>query len=123
MQVPQVTRSAVVPLLHLYTDDNGDTHFGTTEFVLTVQDFAPPAAPFNASDGQPASRFVIIKLPVGWVGEPHTSPKPQVLFCLSGSLKVTCSTGQAMVIEAGMGLVMSDVTGRATKAKSPPPSP
>jgi hypothetical protein len=104
-------------VLHLYSDDAGDTHFGETEFVLPVQDFAPPATPFNVSDGQPATQFVIIKLPVGWVGEPHASPRVQVLFCLSGSLKVTCSTGKAMVIEAGMGLFMSDISGKGHKSE------
>ena len=104
-------------LLRLYADDNGDTHFGTTEIRLALQDFAPPATPSNASDGQPATQFVMIKLPVGWVGESHTSPKPQVLFCLTGSLKVTCSTGETAVIEAGMGLVMSDVRGKGHKSE------
>jgi len=104
-------------LLHLYADDNGDTHFGTTEITLALRDFAPPAIPFNASDGQPATQFVLIKLPVGWVGEPHASPKPQVLFCLTGSLKITCSTGETIVIEAGMGLVMSDISGKGHKSE------
>lgn len=112
----QVTTPAIT-LLQLYADDNGDTHFGTTEFALPLRDFAPPATPFNASQAQPATQFVIIKLPVGWVGEQHTSPKAQVLFCLTGSLKVTCSTGEAAVIEAGMGLVMSDVAGKGHKSE------
>src|SRR5215207_9432328 len=89
-------------LLHLYADDNGDTHFGPTEITLALQDFARPVTLFNASDGQPATQFAIIKPPVGWVGEPHTSPKPHVLFCLTGSLKITCSTGETAVIEAGI---------------------
>jgi hypothetical protein len=104
-------------LLHLYADDNGDTHFGTTEIALALQDFAPPATPFDASDGQPATQYVIVRLPVGWVGEPHTSPKRQVLFCLTGSLKITCSTGEAAVIRAGTGLIMSDVSGKGHKSE------
>ena len=104
-------------LLRLYADDNGDTRFNTAEIALTLQDFAPPATPFNASDGQPAKQFVVIRLPAGWIGEPHPSPKQQVLFCLSGSLKITCSTGETAVIEAGMGLVMSDVRGKGHKTE------
>ena len=112
----QVPRQAMT-LLHLYADDNGDTHFGTTEFMLTPQDFAPPATPFHTSDGQPATRFVMIQLPPGWIGEPHVSPKQQVLFCLSGSVKVTCSTGEAEVLSAGMGIAMSDVAGKGHKSE------
>ncbi|QQO22631.1 hypothetical protein JJB98_23230 [Bradyrhizobium diazoefficiens] len=104
-------------LLRLYADDNGDTRFGATEIALTLQDFAPPAAPFEASDGQPATQFVVIRLPVGWVGEQHPSPKPQVLFCLTGSLKITCSTGETATIEAGMGLVMTDVSGKGHQSE------
>jgi len=99
-------------LLRLYADANGDSRFSTTKIALRLQDFAPPAAPFEASDSQPAKQFVIIRLPAGWVGEPHPSPKQQVLFCLTGSLKITCSTGETAVIAAGMGLVMNDVGGK-----------
>jgi hypothetical protein len=109
-------------LLRLYADDNGDTHFSTAEITLTLQDFAPPATPFNASDGQPATQFVIIRLPVGWVGEPHPSPKQQVLFCLSGSLKITYSAGETAMIEAGM-VVMSDVSGKGHKTEVTSPDP
>lgn len=104
-------------LLRLYADDNEDTRFSVTEIALTLQDFAPPAAPFETSNGQPATQFVVIRLPVGWVGEQHPSPKPQVLFCLTGSLKITCSTGETATIEAGMGLVMSDVSGKGPEAR------
>jgi len=110
-------------LLHLYADEHGNTRFATTEVALPVRDFAPPATPFNASDGQPATQYLLIRLPVGWVGESHTSPKRQILFCLSGgSLRITCSTGEAATIGAGSGVVMSDVIARATRAKSRRPS-
>src|SRR5262245_14680297 len=87
-QIPTHT----VTLLHLHEDDHGDTHFGTRDIELALREFAPPATPFDVSDAQPASQFAMIRLPVGWVGESHTSPRPQVLFCLSGRLKITCSS-------------------------------
>ena len=111
----QVSKDTLT-LLHLYGDNHGDTHFGTKEITLPLQDFAPPATSFHVSDGQPATQYVIIRLPVGWIGEPHTSPKPQVLFCLTGSLQITCSTGEAAMINAGMGFVMSDVSGKGHKS-------
>jgi hypothetical protein len=60
---------------------------------------------------------VIIKPPVGWIGEQHTSPRPQVLFCLARSIKITCSTGEVAVIDAGMGIAMSDVSGKRHKSE------
>ena len=42
----------------------------------------------------------------------HVAPKRQVMFCLSGSLKVTSSTGDERVFEAGMGWLMEDTTGK-----------
>ena len=62
----------VMNLIHIYADDSGETHLGTTEIALPLKDFAPPATPFNASEDQDAKRYVIISLPVGWVGEQHT---------------------------------------------------
>jgi quercetin dioxygenase-like cupin family protein len=104
-------------LLHLYADEHGETQLGTTEIALPLRDFAPPATPLHASEGQPATQYVLIRLPVGWVGEQHTSPKPQVLFCLTGSIKITCSTGEAVAIDAGMGVVMTDVGGKGHKSE------
>lgn len=106
-----------MPLLRLYVDEHGDSRLGTTEIALTLQNFAPPATPFNVSNGHPATQFVVIRLPPGWIGEPHPSPKQQVLFCLSGSLKIICSTGETAVIDAGMGLIMSDVNGKGHKTE------
>ena len=111
------TRRPVLSLLHLYADDNGDTHFGKTEFALTPQDFAPPAPPFHTSDSQPAARFLMIQLPPGWIGEQHVSPNRQVLFCLSGSVRITCSTGAVNVLTAGMGMAMSDIVGKGHKSE------
>ncbi len=106
-----------ITLLHLYADESGETRFGTKEFRLPVQDFAPPARPFNASDPQSVQRFVMIRLPPGWVGEQHVSPQSQVLFCLSGALKITASTGETKLLEAGAGIVLSDVAGKGHKSE------
>jgi hypothetical protein len=112
-QIPEHT----VTLLHLYEDDHGDTHLGTRDIAIALRDFAPPATPFDVSEAQPASQFVMIRLPGGWIGESHASPRPQVLFCLSGRLKITCSSGETAIIEAGVGLAMSDVNGRGHKTE------
>ena len=52
--------------LHLYADDNGESHFDARELATSTQDFTPPAAPLAVSSFQAASGFVPIQLPVGW---------------------------------------------------------
>ena len=42
----------------------------------------------------------------------HVSPKRQIMFCLSGSIRVTSSTNDERIIDAGMGLLMDDTTGK-----------
>jgi|SRR5271155_4201878 len=99
-------------LMRLYTDETGESHFEEYDIKLTLKDFAPPAPPVHISDPQVATRFILVSLPVGWIGEMHVSPKRQVMFCLSGSLKVTSSTGDERIIEAGMGWSMEDTIGK-----------
>ena len=53
--MPQAPASGM-QLLHLYADDNCDTHSRTTDVALPLTYFAPPATPFNASNGQPATQ-------------------------------------------------------------------
>lgn len=67
--------------------------------------------------GRQATRFIMIRLPPGWVGEQHVSPKKQILFCLSGSVRITCSTGAVEVLTAGMGIEMSDIVGKGHKSE------
>src|SRR5271154_5860315 len=55
-------------VLRLYADSNGESHFDTQEIAMTLQEFAPPAAPVYVSESRAASHFVVIELPVAWGG-------------------------------------------------------
>ncbi len=97
----------------LWADDAGESHFASEEIALAVQDFAPPAAPFHVSQPRNASRFVVIELPVGWGGdEPHPSPGRQMLFCLSGSMRITASDGETRSVSAGDAVLLADTAGK-----------
>jgi hypothetical protein len=77
--IPQ--RMAV--LIRLFADADGESRFGTAQWVMTEQEFAPPAASFSVSDAQPAERVVMRELPVDWGGDnpqSDTSPTPTDLF-------------------------------------------
>ena len=110
-------RAGVMNLIRLYTDAAGESHFGQCNLELTLKEFAPPAAPLHISAPQAATAFLLLQLPVGWIGEMHVSPKRQVMFCLSGSIKFTSSLNEERIIEAGMGLFMEDTTGKGHVSK------
>jgi hypothetical protein len=99
-------------LIRIYADATGESRFDEHDLKLTLKEFAPPAPPLFISDSYPAKTFLLVTLPVGWTGEMHVSPKRQAMFCLSGSLKVTSSLNEARIIEAGMGWLMEDTTGK-----------
>ena len=99
-------------LLQLSADQAGESRFDEVEVPLAMQEFAPPAAPLLVSASEAASGYVLIRLPVGWVGEAHPSPHRQVLFCLKGSMDVTTSAGERRRIAAGDIWLMGDTSGR-----------
>jgi quercetin dioxygenase-like cupin family protein len=74
--------------------------------------FAPPAAPFAVTEPVPATSWVAIRLPVGWDGRQHPSPRRQALLCLEGALEVTSSAGETRALAAGAVLLMEDTHGR-----------
>lgn len=99
--------------IRLYADEDGESHFDSAEIAMTLQEFAPPAAPLYATEAQAASRFVVIQLPVGWGGgKPHPTPGRQMLFCLSGSFRVTSSDGESRSVSTGEALLMTDTSGK-----------
>ena len=95
----------------LYATSEGRSRFETVDIGLDLQQFAPPAPALYVSDPQPAQRFVLLRLPVGWNGERHTSPSRQILFCLSGRVRVTPGIGEPIFVGAGDVWLMEDTTG------------
>jgi hypothetical protein len=97
----------------LYADSTLESRWGQFEVPLSTRDFAPPAAPLGVSAFHPATGYVLIELPVGWGGEkPHPSPGRQLLVCMSGSFRVTASTGEARSFGAGDILLLEDTAGK-----------
>ena len=73
--------------------------------------FAPPAAPFHVSEPRPAQQVVLVELPVDWVGDAHPTPAPHLLACLSGSFRMTASSGETRSFGPGDALLMEDTSG------------
>jgi hypothetical protein len=127
MMLPTATRAhlgAVMPETHgvkavrLYADEFGESHFQNLTIPMSPKEFAPPAAPFELTDAQSAQHYVIIELPVGWGGtEPHPTPGRHMLFCLSGSFRVTSSLSETRTFTAGDILLMEDTSGKGHRTE------
>ena len=104
--------SAPFNVLRLSEDSAGESHFDNYDIAFAMTDFAPPAAPFLVSPAENCSRYVVLRLDAGWAGERHCSPNRQILFCLSGQLRVTASDGDVRSIKTGDAWLMQDTSGR-----------
>jgi hypothetical protein len=102
---------AQVKVRRLHADESGLSRFETFAIDREMTMFAPPAQPFPVSKSIPASRFVLLQLPVGWIGEHHPTPARQMLFCLAGSVRVTPGIGEAVTISTGDAWLMEDTAG------------
>ena len=109
--------SEILNALRLSEDASGESHFGSFDISRILTDFAPPARPFFVSPIEKASGYVVIRLPVGWVGDPHPSPGRQILFCLSGALKVTAGNGEIRTVKAGDAWLMEDTSGKGHRSE------
>ena len=98
--------------VRVYSDERGDSHFDEQSLAMTLTDLAPPAAPLPVSARQEASGFVVIQLPVAWGGdEPHPSPSRRMVYCLSGSFRITATDGETRSFGPGDALMLADTTG------------
>ena len=111
INLAEIDMSAPKTALRLYANDSGASCLETFEISRELRDFAPPAAPLWASDAEPASGYVVIRLPVGWDGKKHTTPRRQILFGLNGRIRITPDIGEPRLISAGDILRMEDTQG------------
>ena len=98
-------------VLWLYADASGASRFDTFEISRELCDFAPPAPPLLASRVETATGYALLRLPVGWYGERHPSPKRQILFCLAGKVRITADIGEPRTIAMGEAWLMEDTHG------------
>ena len=78
--------------VRMYTDDTGETHFEDVEVATAPQVFAPPTEPVQVSDPAPAARILFVRIPRGWFGDWHATPKRQFNTTIEGELEITMGT-------------------------------
>lgn len=104
--------SVNVTYARVYATPDGESHWEDLEAELSPMDFAPPAPPLHLSDLRGATSVRFLTAPVGWVGEPHPTPRRQIFIVLSGCMEGTTSDGAVRRFRAGQALLMEDTFGR-----------
>ncbi len=99
-------------MLRLYADEIGESHFGTFELSLNLKDDSPPAKPHYFSDPRDAETYVVVQCPVGWGGELHPSPRRQIVFCMSGTMRITTSLGISRDLTPDDAVLLEDTSGK-----------
>jgi hypothetical protein len=85
----------------IWTDADGETHFGDESDPLELADFAPPAPPLGVSAPRPSCGVRFIGAPAGWDSDPHPTPHRQYEVMLAGTCEATTSDGEVRVFSPG----------------------
>ena len=96
----------------LVADESGESHFVPMTIGVTTRNFAPPAPPFAVSELTPASQCGFLRVPRGFAGDLHPSPKRMWIFFLSGAMDFEASDGECRRCVPGDAILLEDTTGR-----------
>jgi hypothetical protein len=92
-----------LPYWHVWTDDDGMTHQTRCELsAFRMESMGGRAAPqWNDQLVTSGTTVLIATMPVGWIGDWHSNPKPQWIIPLSGRWFVETTDG--VRVEMGPG--------------------
>lgn len=101
----------------VYEDENGISHFDETEprFAPVVLSLEVPA--LEASEPQPASQVMFLRLPPGWSTDWHPVPAYQYVCLLAGEAELTVGDGDIRRFARGDILHLQDIAGQGHKTR------
>ena len=105
------TDDGVLNIPRMFSDSSGDCRFDQTQLPLTFKEYAPPAAPVTVGEPMKVGLCIFLRMPPGWVGEQHPTPRKQLIVCLSGSVRFTGSSGAIHILGAGQSLIDANTEG------------
>ena len=108
----KIQKAEAFEITRIYTDDNGESHFGLKKMTFKLVDYAPPAPPISVSEVQNAEGVLYISSPAGWYGDWHPAPRRQFMFCLTGELEVKVSDGETKRFGPGCSILVEDTAGK-----------
>jgi hypothetical protein len=99
--------------VRLFADDSGESRFEDVVVTLEVREFAPPMSPVHRAGLGDAESVAVIAGGTEVQGSMlHPAPARQFLFKLSGTSRITTSTGDTRVFEPGSTLLVEDTWGK-----------
>lgn len=101
-----------VQYFHLYSDEEGESHWRDVDVTLEERTFAPPAQAIEISEMRPSTGMLFLRLHAGWNEPVHPTPIRQTLICRAGRVRVTASDGATREIGPGDVWTMEDVGGK-----------
>ena len=107
-----------VKCLRIYSDAQGESHFGEVEVELKLTNYAPPAPPIGVSAPLPAARLLFASVPVGCFGDWHPTPCRQWLVVLRGESKSRRVTARCGIWGVGISRLRKTQRARGTAAAS-----
>jgi hypothetical protein len=108
----------MVPIVRLYADEAGESHFSDTGLEAMAADFAPPAPAIYVSAPAEAKRSLFLVLPSGWYGPLHPAPSRQLMVLVAGTLEVTASDGEVRLFRPGDAVLVEDTVGHGHATRS-----
>lgn len=109
---------ADVAIARLYTDEAGESHFGTWNWQATATPFAPATPAVEVTEPVPAKQALMLRMPAGWYGEPHPAPRRQLMVVIAGAVEATASDGETRLFTPGSAILLEDTTGQGHSSRT-----
>mgnify|MGYP001165985589 CR=1 FL=1 len=105
------TTNTLLPIMRIYTGEDGRTHFAEGAMVLEVENFSAQTPPFAVSQRLSATDIAFATMPPGWFGDWHPAPRRQYVLMLQGQFEIETGDGEIRRFNAGETFLVEDTSG------------
>ena len=98
--------------MRLLADVDGESHFEEVDVDMNPVEFIPGRALVNLSSPFRASTLAFVRVPAGWDGAWHPTPRRQFIVGLAGTLAVTSGVEKTWRVSPGTVVLLEDTIGR-----------
>ena len=95
----------------LYAGPDGVSHFDDVNVESMPVEYLPDEPMVHLAQPRAVSTFVFARLPAGWRGGQHRSPRSQFTIVLAGELEVLAGDGERRRFRPGGLYLSGDTTG------------
>lgn len=115
--VAESTINPLLPIIRLYTGEDGLTHFAENMVELEMKNYSPPTPPIAVSKRLPATDIAFATLPPGWFGDWHPAPRRQYVLMLKGRFEIETGDGDRREFGAGTAFLVEDTDGQGHRTR------